>query len=61
MGGFDCAFPAYVHDEVDWHSDMLPVRPRFRGFGIGQDLKWAQRDHALRNVIERIARTFDPV
>ena len=40
---------------------MLAVRPRFRGTGVGQNLKWGQRDHALRNGVKRITWTFDPM
>jgi len=31
----------------------LAVRPRFRGGKVGQALKWAQRDEALRRGIRR--------
>ena len=61
IAGFAFAFPAYVGGEVFWHSDMLAVRPAFRGTRTGQRLKWAQRDHALRNGIHRITWTFDPM
>ena len=61
VGGFAYAVPAYVGGEVFWHSDMLAVRPPFRGTGMGQSLKWAQRDRALRSGIRRITWTFDPM
>ncbi len=61
VAGFAYAFPAYVDGEVFWHSDMLGVRPRFRSGRVGQRLKWAQRDHALRMGIRRITWTFDPM
>ncbi|MEO8502110.1 MAG: GNAT family N-acetyltransferase [Vicinamibacteria bacterium] len=61
LGGFAFAFPAYRGGEVFWHSDMLAVRPAFRGTRIGQRLKWAQRDHALRSGIRLITWTFDPM
>lgn len=61
VGGFAFAFPAYTGGEVFWHSDMLAVRPAFRGTRIGQRLKWAQREHALRRGIRRITWTFDPM
>ncbi len=61
IAGFAYAFPAYVHGKVFWHSDMLGVRPRFRSSGVGQRLKWAQRDHALRVGVRRITWTFDPM
>jgi predicted GNAT superfamily acetyltransferase len=61
LGGFAYAFPAHEHGEIYWHSDMLAVRPKFRGGRIGQALKWAQRDLALRRGIRRITWTFDPM
>ena len=61
VGGFAFAFPAFADGEVFWHSDMLAVRPAFRGTRIGQRLKWAQREHALRRGIRRITWTFDPM
>ncbi|MEO6402005.1 MAG: GNAT family N-acetyltransferase, partial [Vicinamibacteria bacterium] len=59
IAGFAYALPAYVGGEIFWHSDMLAVRPAFRGGQVGQKLKWAQRDHALRCGIKRITWTFD--
>ena len=61
MAGFAYAFPAYERGEAFWHSDMLAVRPQFRGTQVGQALKWAQRDRALMSGITRIAWTFDPM
>ena len=61
MAGFAYAFPACEHGEAFWHSDMLAVRPAFRGGRVGQALKWAQREHALRKGIRRITWTFDPM
>lgn len=61
LRGFAYAFPAYAHGEAFWHSDMLAVRPRFRGERVGQALKWAQREGALAKGIRRITWTFDPM
>lgn len=61
IAGFAYAFPAIVKGEAFWHSDMLAVRPRFRGARVGQSLKWGQREHALRNGVKRITWTFDPM
>ena len=61
IAGFSYAFPAYVHGDLFWHSDMLAVRPAFRGGRVGQKLKWAQRAHALKSGIKRITWTFDPM
>jgi predicted GNAT superfamily acetyltransferase len=59
--GFAYAFPAFERGEAFWHSDMLAVRPEYRGTRVGQALKWAQREEALRKGIRRITWTFDPM
>ena len=61
VAGFSYAFPAFVKGETFWHSDLLAVRPAYRGGQVGQRLKWAQRDHALSRGIKRITWTFDPM
>lgn len=61
IAGFAYAFPAWEHGQAFWHSDMLAVRPAFRGGKVGQALKWAQRDAALGKGIRRITWTFDPM
>ena len=61
IGGFAYALPAHVDGETFWHSDMLAVRPRFRGTGMGQQLKWTQRERALKSGVTRITWTFDPM
>jgi predicted GNAT superfamily acetyltransferase len=61
IGGFAYAFPGHDKRGPYWHSDMLAVRPGFRGQGTGQSLKWAQRDRALARGIARITWTFDPM
>jgi len=61
LAGFAYAFPAVEHGEAFWHSDMLAVRPAFRGGRVGQALKWAQREEARRKGIRRITWTFDPM
>lgn len=61
LAGFAYAFPAFEQGEAFWHSDMLAVRPAFRGGRVGQALKWAQREEARRKGIRRITWTFDPM
>ncbi|MBX7183894.1 MAG: GNAT family N-acetyltransferase [Vicinamibacteria bacterium] len=61
LAGFAYAFPALEHGEAFWHSDMLAVRPAFRGGKVGQALKWAQRADALKKGVRRITWTFDPM
>jgi predicted GNAT superfamily acetyltransferase len=61
LAGFAYAFPAFEHGRAFWHSDMLAVRKPFRGGKVGQALKWAQREEALKRGIGRITWTFDPM
>ena len=61
IGGFAYAFPAFVDGKLFWHSDMLAVRAAHRGTGMGQALKWGQREAALAKGIRRITWTFDPM
>jgi len=61
IAGFAYAFPALERGHAYWHSDMLAVRPGYRRSRVGQALKWAQRNEALKNGIRRIAWTFDPM
>lgn len=43
------------------HSDMLAVRLEYRGRGLGNKLKLAQRERALEKGIDTITWTFDPL
>lgn len=43
------------------HSLMTAVRPGFQDRGVGQKLKLAQREHVLRQGIDLITWTFDPL
>lgn len=61
MIGFVFGFPGFEGDERIIHSDMLAVLPEYRGTGIGQRLKLAQRDAALERGVRRITWTFDPL
>jgi predicted GNAT superfamily acetyltransferase len=59
--GFAYAFPAFIDGKAFWHSDMLAVRKAHRDTGMGQALKWGQREAALKKGIRRITWTFDPM
>jgi chorismate synthase len=59
--GFCYAFAALRGGEAHLHSDMLAVRPAARGLGVGQRLKWAQRENALRRGLPLVTWTFDPM
>ncbi len=59
--GFTLAFPARRDGVVYLHSDMAAVLPGWQGKGIGMQLKLEQKRLALRQGIERIEWTFDPL
>lgn len=43
------------------HSQMTGVLPAYQGRGVGERLKWAQRDVVQRQGIDLITWTFDPL
>jgi predicted GNAT superfamily acetyltransferase len=43
------------------HSDMLAVKPAYRGRGLGYRLKLAQRERALARGVSTMTWTFDPL
>jgi chorismate synthase len=45
---------------VHW-SDLLAVHPDWRNRGIGEALKWFQRDSLLQQSVRRVQWTFDPL
>jgi chorismate synthase len=59
--GFAYGFPSFVGGRVGLHSHMLAVLPEARGRGLGQALKWFQRDWCLAHGIELVTWTFDPL
>lgn len=64
LAGFVYGFPARPESAYEgWglHSHMLAVAPQHRGRGIGQALKWFQRDWCLSQGFEWMAWTFDPM
>jgi predicted GNAT superfamily acetyltransferase len=59
--GFLNAFPGYRGGKVFLHSNMMGVRPECQNYGIGRQLKLAQREEALSRGIDLIEWTFDPL
>jgi len=49
--------------EKDWKhcSHMLAVLPQHRASGVGEQLKWAQRDFVLQQDLDLITWTVDPL
>ena len=61
MAGFVYSFPAIYDGGFCQHSHLLAVLPEFQGYGIGKKLKWAQRREALKQGIDLITWTYDPL
>lgn len=59
--GFSYGFCGFHRGTPHLHSDLLAVRPAWRGRGVGVRLKWAQRDAALARGLALVAWTFDPL
>ncbi len=61
MVGFVCGFSGWDRGRVFHHSHMLAVAPERRGSGLGEKLKWAQRERVIEQGIELVNWTFDPL
>jgi len=61
MVGFLSAIPGLRGREPYWHSHILAVSTASRDSGIGTQLKFAQKEHALQRGIRLIEWTFDPL
>ncbi len=59
--GFVFGFIGIYDYHFRHHSHMLAIRERYRGSGLAQTLKEAQRDHCLDQGIEVVAWTMDPL
>ncbi|MCY4106826.1 MAG: hypothetical protein OXG02_09000 [Chloroflexi bacterium] len=55
------AFVGRKGERIRLWSHMAGVHPDFRGRGIGQGIKWAQREFALAAGFTQIAWTYDPL
>lgn len=61
MIGMLYGFPAITHGRWHHHSHMLGVLPQFRRHGIGYALKQRQREIVLRQKLDLITWTVDPL
>lgn len=59
--GFAYGFVGCENGQVVHHSHMLAVRPSYRNFNLGYQLKLAQRERVLAQGITRMTWTFDPL
>lgn len=61
MVGFVFGMTGIEHGQPVHWSDMLAVRHSHRNRGIGEKLKWFQRDTLVASGVERMCWTFDPL
>lgn len=61
MVGFVWSIPGWREGRPTQWSHMLGVAPAWRGRGLGEALKLAQRERALSLGVELIEWTFDPL
>jgi predicted GNAT superfamily acetyltransferase len=61
MIGFVASFQGSLGQKTVQWSHMTAVLPQYRRYGIGRDLKLAQREAALAQGIKLVAWTFDPL
>ena len=61
MVGFVLGFAAFHGYERYIHSHMTAVVPSYHNLGIGKRLKLRQREICLRQGIQRVVWTFDPL
>jgi predicted GNAT superfamily acetyltransferase len=59
--GFVLSVPMFRGAERAFYSHMTAVRQEFQNLRIGARLKWAQRERALREGINYIKWTYQPV
>ena len=59
--GFVLSVPAFLREGRAFYSHMTAVRNNFQSAGVGAQLKWAQRSHALELGVRIIKWTFEPV
>jgi chorismate synthase len=61
MVGFVYGFLGLEHERLVMHSHMAAVLSAYRSYGVGYQLKLAQRERALAKGITRITWTYDPL
>ncbi len=61
MVGFVYGFLGLEHERLVMHSHMAAVKRAYRSYGVGYQLKLAQRERALAKGITRITWTYDPL
>ncbi|WP_404332874.1 GNAT family N-acetyltransferase [Mesobacillus maritimus] len=59
--GFQYSFPGFDGKKVYLCSHSLGIHPNFRKYGIGEKLKWAQKELAVAKGYKLISWTYDPL
>ncbi|MFT5193347.1 MAG: putative GNAT superfamily acetyltransferase [Cellvibrionaceae bacterium] len=61
--GFCWGFWAYIEEEKKWKcaSHMAGVIPEYKGQGVGEKIKWAQRKFTLEKGFDLMTWTYDPL
>ncbi len=59
--GFVISVPAFRGEKRAFYSHMTAVLPEYQSYGIGTKLKWAQRERSLKENVNFIKWTFQPV
>jgi predicted GNAT superfamily acetyltransferase len=59
--GFAYGFAGHERGRPVHHSHMLAVKPQYRSYDLGFRLKHAQRERVLKQGVELMTWTFDPL
>jgi len=59
--GFSFGFVGWEGGKTSHHSHMLAVVPSYRDRGVGEALKWVQRERVLAQGMDLVNWTFDPL
>ncbi|WP_019241753.1 MULTISPECIES: GNAT family N-acetyltransferase [Bacillus] len=59
--GFQYSFPGFRNGEAYLCSHMLAIDSAYRGKGLGEQLKIAQKEEALKKGYKLVSWTFDPL
>lgn len=59
--GFLYSFPGYTDGQPHLCSHMMGFLPEYRKRGLGVQMKWLQREEALRRRYSKITWTYDPL
>jgi predicted GNAT superfamily acetyltransferase len=59
--GFQYSFPGFNGKQVYLCSHSLGIHPAYRKYGIGEKLKWAQKELAASKGYKLISWTYDPL